>query len=298
MKYYKILNVTKEATQDEIKKSYRKLALEFHPDRNPGDKSAEEKFKEISEAYAVLSDQKKRQQYDVLGDKRFQQAQSSNFHEDIIKDIDFDEILRGMDFSGFGFGGGAKRTHKKSGYAYEPPEDMSRYDTEHDIEIGFIEAYLGSERHIDLTYPGGTSVKTKIKIPAGIESGKKLRLRGYGRKSPKGAKGDLYLNVTVSTHPEFKRIGDDIETHVMVPFSTMCLGGKIEVPTPQGKKTVKINPGMQENVKVRLKGLGFPVINSTQKGDLYALLNVKIPKENQLNSEIRDALGILQKFHL
>lgn len=294
MKYYKILNITKDATQDEIKKSYRKLALQYHPDRNPGDKTSEEKFKEISEAYAVLSDQKKRQQYDILGDKRFAQSQGANFHEDVMKDIDLDEILRGMNFGGFNWKH-EKKTNRSSGFAYEPPEDMSQYDTEHTIEIGFMEAYLGSERHIALTYPGGEEVKTKIKIPAGIETGKKLRLRGYGRKSNKGTKGDLYLNVTVSSHPDFLRVGDDIETNLNVPYTSMCLGGKIDVPTPQGKKQIKIHPGMQENVKVRLKGLGFPVINSSQRGDLYALLHVKIPEENQLTTEVRETLSILQK---
>lgn len=294
MKYYEILNIPKTATIDEIKKAYRKLAFQYHPDRNKNDKKAEEKFKEISEAYAVLSSPEKRKQYDVLGDNRFAQSQGANFHEDMMKDINWEEILEGM---GFGFGGGGSKRTKSSGFSYEPPEDMSQYDTEHNIEIGFMEAYFGSERHIALTYPNGSEVKTKIKIPAGIETGKKLRLRGYGRESKKGIKGDLYLNITVSAHPDFIRIGNDIETSVTVPYSTMCLGGKAAINTPQGEKQVKIQTGMQDNVKIRLKGLGFPVIgSSTQRGDLYAILHVKVPKEPEINQEIQDSLSILQKY--
>lgn len=298
MKYYKLLNVDSNASQGEIKKSYRKLALQYHPDRNPGDKTAEEKFKQISEAYAILSDETKRKQYDVLGDKRFHQAQNSDFYEETMNSINLDDILREMDLSGFGFGGGTRQKTKKSGFAYEPPEDLSAYDTEHDLQIGFMEAYLGSERHISLAYPDGSEVRTKIKIPAGIESGKKLRLKGYGRQSPKGQKGDLYLNISVSAHPEFERIGNNIETLVKVPFTTLCLGGKLEVPTPQGKKQIKIQPGMHDNVKVRLKNYGFPILNSSERGDLYARLNVYIPTEDKLTFEVKEVLSKLKELKL
>ena len=298
MKYYKLLNVDHNASQSEIKKSYRKLALQYHPDRNPGDKNAEEKFKQISEAYAILSDETKRKQYDVLGDKRFHQAHGTDFHEEAMHSVDLDEILKEMDLSGFGFGGGFKQKTRKSGFAWEQPEDLSRYDTEHDLEIGFMEAYLGSERHISLTYPDGNEVRTKIKIPAGIATGKKLRLKGYGRKSPKGAKGDLYLNITVSQHPDFKRSGNNIETEVLVPFSTLCLGGKIEVPTPRGKKQVKIQPGLQDNIRVRLKGFGFPTLNTNQNGDLYAKICVYVPSESEMTPAMKETLQKLKTFNL
>jgi len=293
MKYYKILNINKNATVAEIKKSYRNLALKYHPDRNPDNASAEEKFKEISEAYAVLSDKKTRKQYDVLGDKRFHQAQGVDFHEESFKSVNLDDLLNEMDFSGFD--SGFKHKTRSSGFAYEPKEDLSKYDSEHKLEIGFMEAYSGSERHISLAYPNGEDVRTKIKIPAGIESGKKLRLRGCGRKSPKGNKGDLYLNIAVSKHPNFTRVGDDIETQVTVPFTTMCLGGNIDVPTPIGNKQIKIRPGMKEDIKVRLKGFGFPIMNSKQHGNLYAIINIAVPEQNKITPEIKDALQTLKK---
>lgn len=299
MKYYDLLGVNKSASTDEIKKSYRKLAMKYHPDRNPGDKAAEEKFKEISEAYAVLSDTDKKRQYDMLGDTRFSQQQGANFHEDVFNNVDFDSLFRDMGFSNFGgFGGfgrqGGARGRRSNPFHQREPEDMSRYDLEQNLDIGFMEAYNGSERQVQFSLSNGEKVDTRIKVPAGIETGKKLRIKGHGQTAPSGRKGDLYLTVRVASHPQFIRNENNIEVNISVPFTLLALGGSLEVPTPQGNKTIKIKAGMQSGIKVRLKELGFPILNqSSQRGDLYAILNVKVPTEQELTE---DGKELLQKL--
>jgi curved DNA-binding protein len=306
MKYYELLGVNKNASSDEIKKAYRKLAMQYHPDRNPGNKAAEEKFKEISEAYAVLSDSEKKKQYDVLGDSRFSQQQGANFHEDVFNNIDFESIFREMGFSNFGgFGGGfggragGSRGGRRGPFRQHEPEDYSRYDIEQNIDIGFMEAYNGSERQISFSLSNGEKIDTRIKIPAGIESGKKLRIKGHGQTAPNGKKGDLYLTVRVSAHPNFIRQENDIEMNLSLPYSLMVLGGSLEVPTPQGNKTIKIRAGMQNGIKVRMKNLGFPVLNNNSvRGDLYVILNVKVPSEEELNDNLKLAVQRLQEAGL
>lgn len=309
MKYYELLGVNKNASSDEIKKAYRKMAMQYHPDRNPGNKAAEEKFKEMSEAYAVLSDQEKRRQYDMLGDARFTQQQGAGFQEDMFRNMDFDSIFREMGFSGFGgfanggrFGGFGKTSQqqqktssRRGGFRPEPEEDTSRYDIEHELEIGFMDAYNGSERYVSFSLSNGENISTRIKVPAGIETGKKLRVRGHGRLAPNGQKGDLYLNVKVMSHPDFVRKENDIEVEVKTPFSLLCLGGLLDVITPQGIKQIKIRSGMQNGIKVRMKGLGFPIMGSHERGDLYAILTVKVPSPDEITDLNRELFENLQK---
>lgn len=295
MKYYELLGVTKSATAEEIKKSYRKLALQYHPDKNPGNKAAEEKFKDISEAYAVLSDPEKKRQYDMLGDRRFSQQQGSHFQEDMFNSVDFETLFREMGFSGFG--GFGKSRNKKSGpfRGREAPPD-NRYDVEQPLEIGFMEAYAGSERHVSLTLPGGEEIDTRIKIPAGIESGKKLRVKEHGRTAPNGKRGDLYLDVKVMPHPEFVRSINDIEMTKRVPFTLLVLGGNLELNTPQGPKVVKIRPGMQSGIKVRLRDLGFPILNNPgTRGDLYVALQVDVPSGDDLPPNVKELIQKLRE---
>ena len=311
MKYYDILGVNKNASSDDIKKAYRKMAMQYHPDRNPGNKSAEEKFKEMSEAYAILSDPEKKRQYDMLGDVRFTQQQGNGFQEDIFKNMDFDSIFRDMGFSGFGgfsggsgkFGGFGKasssqqqqRTNTRRGGFRAESEDYSRYDLEHDLEIGFMDAYLGSERYVSFSLSNGENISTRIKVPAGIESGKKLRVKGQGRTAPNGHKADLYLNVKIMPHPDFIRKENDIEVETKTPYSLLCLGGTLDVNTPQGIKQIKIRPGLQNGIKVRLKNLGFPIMSTSERGDLYAVISVKVPTKDEITDENRAIFEELQK---
>jgi curved DNA-binding protein len=303
MKYYELLGVSKSASADEIKKAFRKLAMQYHPDRNPGNKAAEEKFKEISEAYAVLSDTDKRRQYDQFGDARFSQQGGQ---EEFFRNFDFSSIFREMGFGGgFDFdsffggtpGGRGKRQRgqnfRTSDFGFESFEDESHFDVEHEITIGFMDAYNGSERQIQLSLTSGDKVNARIKIPAGVEEGKKLRLKGQGGRRANGTRGDLYLKVSITPHPQFTRNGNDIDTEIEIPFSTLVLGGQVDVPTPEGIKRTKVKPGMRCGVKIRLRGLGFPV-SAHERGDLYARLLVRIPESHELSESAHAAIVELQ----
>ena len=309
-KYYNLLNVTENATADEIKKAYRKLAMEYHPDRNPDDKKAEDKFKEITEAYSVLSNPEQRKKYDTMGDSQYQNMKqgfggSGGSYEDIFRNSDFESIFRDLNFGDSFFGHGKSRntssrnqnkSNQKSRQYQEPQNQTSRYDLEHLITVGFMEAYNGSERQVSFSLSNGEMIEARIKIPAGIETNKKLRVKGYGLAKPNGTRGDLYLEVTVSSHPDFIRIGNDVETTIQVPFSLLCLGGSLSVPTPHGLKQVKMKPPLENGVKIRLKGLGFPHMeNKELRGDLYAVLHVKIPKIQDLDEETKNLIEQLQE---
>jgi len=309
MRYYDLLGVSKNADMEEIKKAYRKLALQYHPDRNPGNKTAEDKFKEISEAYAVLSDHQKRKQYDAMGDSHFQQH--GNIREDAFKGADFSSIFKEMGFGNFDFeglfgGGGGQRNKRvnrnKSGYSKawgaEEKENFDNFDVEHEVIIGFIEAYNGSERQINLKLSTGEKVNARIKIPSGIEHGQKLRLKNQGAMRPDGVRSDVYLVVHISPHPDFVRVGQDIEVNTEVQYSTLCLGGPLEVMTPLGMKKIKCPPSMQSGVKLRLKGLGFQCQGSQDRGDLYAILMVKIPIDTALTKQQKKVLESLKEVDL
>jgi DnaJ-class molecular chaperone len=310
MKYYKLLGVAQTASDDEIKKAYRKLAMQFHPDRNPGNKQAEEKFKEISEAYAVLSEPDKRKQYDSYGDAAFAGNAGQGFREDAFRHADFSSIFQEMGFGGFDFdsffGGAAGQQGRRrggassaggargrnSGFQQSNYSDES-YDVEHELEIGFMESYSGGERSINLNLTNGENINVRARIPAGIEAGKKLRLKNQGAKKPNGTRGDLYLKVKVGSHPNYTREHENLESKVYLPFSLFCLGGTAEVETPEGIKRVKIKEGLECGTKLRLKGLGFPQLGSQDpkaRGDLYVTLLVKIPVFEQLSAEQKQSL--------
>ncbi len=311
MKYYEILGVGKTASTEEIKKAFRKLAMQHHPDRNPGNKAAEEKFKEVSEAYAILSDPEKRQQYDRVGDMRFSQQRGN---DDYFRNFDFGTIFQEMGFGGgfdfeqfFGGGGGGgggfsggRSGRSRRGTSYQTPhfedfENERSFDAEHEINVGFMDIYNGSERQINLQLSTGEKINARIKIPAGIEDGQKLRLKGQGATRSDGVRGDLYLKIKMLPHPNFSRHDFDVESDFEIPFSILALGGSIEIPTPQGHKKTRIQVGMRCGTKMRLRGLGFKKSNG-DNGDMYVRLLAKVPEQHDISDEIKETLEKLQKL--
>lgn len=318
--YYKTLGVERGAGDDDIKKSYRKLALKYHPDRNKGDKQAEDKFKEISEAYAVLSDPEKKRQYDTVGDSNFHQRYSQ---EDIFRNTDFSSIFREFDlgggesifsqifgsafaggggrgFSGFqgggfeDFGSGAgPRTRGRRGAPQQPGQDI-----EYPLTIGFLDAFNGGERQISFSLSDGSRRDLKVRIPAGVRSGGKLRIAGQGVASPYGGPaGDLLVVIDVAAHPQYKRDGDDIETHLPLKLSEALLGGTHDVETLDGVKKLKVPAGVRPGTKLRLKGLGFPLPGQAERrGDFYVVIDLSIPRD--LTAEQRAAAEALRQAGL
>lgn len=287
--YYKVLGVEKTAPEGEIKKAYKKLAFKYHPDKNPGDPKAEEHFKKISEAYAVLSDKNKRAQYDQFGSSGFHQRYSQ---EDIFRGADLNDIFREMGFSSgsdiFGqfFGGGRGRRQTTirmddmfgGGGGFGAGAQQTRgLDLSLDLRIEFMEALTGCEKTVEYVH-GGKKQGVRVKVPAGIASGQKLRLAGKGGRSMQGAPaGDMYFTITVADHPEFKREGSDVIIDREIRLSEAVFGSSLEVPTPHGSRKVKIPAGIQGGTKLRLKGLGFPHFGKSGQGDAYVRVLITTP---------------------
>lgn len=292
--YYEILGVQKNATEEDIKKSYRKLALKYHPDRNPGNKEAEDRFKEINEAYAVLSDKEKRSQYDAYGMSGFQQRYSQ---EDIYRGFNVGDLFKDL---GFGtndlfsviFGGqpgaqGRRQAGKQGGrrgattfdfgdFVTRERKTAGELDLNYELEIPFMDAMRGAEKRLSFSGDQGVQ-EVNVKIPKGVNSGQRLRLQGKGSKDPySGRTGDLYITVKVGEHPVFRREGNDIHATVKVKVSDALLGGSIEVPTIDGPKQTRIPAGTQ---KLRMKGLGVPAMNRSGRGDQYVDIIIDIPKK-------------------
>jgi curved DNA-binding protein len=293
MDYYKLLGVEKNASQEEIKKAYRKLALKYHPDKNRDNKEAEEQFKKISEAYAVLADPEKRQQYDAFGSAGFQQRYSQ---EDIFRNVDLGDILREF---GINFGGG-RTTFRTSGMGGNPFEEMFRQpgggktfggfqdfrqqpvkgnDITLELPVTLAEVLTGTDKTISLGR-AAMAEKVSVKIPAGIETGKKLRVAGKGAPSPMGGPaGDLYLLIRVEPHHLFQREGSGLVVELPVPYSSAVLGGEIEVPTLEGKNLkMKIPAGCQPQAKLRLRGQGLPEKPGGPRGDLLVKIQIMVPR--------------------
>lgn len=296
MDYYQVLGVAKTATSEEIKKAYRKLALKYHPDKNKGDKAAEAKFKEINEAYAVLSNKEKRQQYDTFGSTEFHQRFSQ---EDIFRGFDLNSILRQFGFGGASFGNSASFRTSGSHYDFSSifgnaengmgggcrgggcgPQPVKGQDLTYDLSITLEEVLNGAEKNITLRH-NGTPQNISVKIPRGIDSGKRLRLSGKGSPSQtNGPPGDLYLKINVQPHSEFVRHDDDLIVEKRIPFSKACCGTDLEITTLEGKKIkVKVPPGIQQESRLRIKGYGLPSGPIGERGDIYVKIGVSIPQE-------------------
>ena len=305
--YYKILGVEKTATQDDIKKAYRKLAMKHHPDRNAGNKSSEEKFKEITEANEVLSDPEKRKKYDTLGSNwnqyqhsggqgfddfythfgggRRQSTGSTYEYSGNINDIFGD--MGGGGFSDFfeSFFGG-----RGSGFGGRTQQQRTAVDVEANMNITLEDVFVGSEKQISVD-----GKKLKIKINPGTKDGQKLRLKGLGRsKTASGEKGDLYLNIHILQHPFYEIKENDLYYNLDVDLYTAVLGGKENIKTLDGK-TISINiPEGTESEKIlRLKNLGMNT--DTGRGDLFVNVHVTIPKDlNKEEKELFKKLKILR----
>ena len=282
--YYKILGVNKNTSKDDIKKAYRKLAMKYHPDHTKGDKSAEEMFKKISEAYAVLSDAEKRKQYDTFGSAGFQQRYSQ---EDIFRGFDFDTILNEL-FGGSGRAGAAGSGMRFSfggespfgGYQQQQQAPPKGSDLVYELPLTLKEAATGTKKTVSFQHQG-RSEKITVKIPKGMISGKKLRIAGKGEPSPYGGpSGDLYIKAKVLSDPVYDVKGHDLYINRDIKISEAVLGANISVPTLDGKTlSLKIPPGSKHKTKMRLPGHGLPHMDGKGQGDLYVRIHVHMPKE-------------------
>jgi molecular chaperone DnaJ len=346
--YYEILSVERTASGEEIKRAYRKLAVKFHPDKNPNDPHAEEKFKELGEAYDVLMDQQKRAAYDRYGHAAFAQGgrgPGSGFHDpfDIFREV----------FSGAGGAGGIFESFFGGGSGTEADGSQRGSDLRYDMQISLEEAAFGVEKEIEVrklgtcdkcegsgASPGSRAVtcptcrgrgqvvsargffqvsqtcphcrglgeviekpcplcngegrvektsRIKIKVPAGIAHGSRLRSSRNGEAGVRGGEqGDLYIVIHVKEHPVFQREDDNLFCEVPIAFVTAALGGEVPVPTLEGKASLRVPAGTQSGQSFRLRGKGVAHVNSRERGDLYAKLLVEVP--SHLNGEQRQKL--------
>jgi DnaJ-class molecular chaperone len=316
--YYNILGVKRDATEQEIKQAYRRLARKLHPDLNPGDKTAEAKFKEVNEAYEVISDKEKREKYNQYGDQwqhadQFTQSagqqnpfrQTGQTREFRFENGDLDSIFGDL----FGRRAGqSRRTRTRESLDMDLP-----------IEVSIEEAYLGTKRIISLegdevcaTCKGsglirnlpcsvcrGTGVIPKIKrievqIPSGVTDGSRVRVAGKGRQDESGTTGDLYLVISIKANALFDRKGDDLFVDLSIPLLTAILGGEAQVPTPKGNLALKIPPETQNDVTFRLTGQGMPHLGDTGRGDILARVKIVLP--TNLSDEEKKLFEQLEKL--
>jgi DnaJ-class molecular chaperone len=270
--YYEVLGVEKGATEDEIKKSYRKLARKYHPDVNKDDKNAEEKFKELSEAYAVLSDADKRREYDQLGHDAFKGGgygyDFGNMNYDDMRNFNFggmsmEDLLGDLFGGGMGMGGRMRQ-----------PRPMRGADIQYNLSIPFVDVIKGNEYEFNIN----NNERVKVKIPAGVDTGSKIRLAGKGHEGTNGGtKGDLYILPKVTPSPVYERKDYDLYMTVDVDIFEAVLGTKITVPTPYGSVNLSIPAAVQEGQKFRLKGRGVPKLKGGGVGDLYVVSHIVVP---------------------
>ncbi|MCF8088954.1 MAG: J domain-containing protein [Desulfotignum sp.] len=294
--YYNILGIDKSASAADIKKAYRKLAMKYHPDKNKGDKTLEDKFKKISEAYAVLSDPEKRKQYDTYGSADFQQRYSQ---EDIFRNFDLGDILKE-----FGFGGG--RGGFSASFGQAGPRGRSNFsggnpffqntgggfgqqqahprtpgkDIEYEIPLTLEELIHGTKKTITIRQSGTTNA-VEVRIPKGLTQGKKIRLAGKGEPSPHGGPaGNLYIKSKPVPTSGFSIEGNDVFLTQSVKLTQALLGDKLEILTPSGKAmNLTLPAGTSHKARMRLPGHGIPHMKGNGCGDLFVVINIDMPKK-------------------
>lgn len=303
--FYSILGVSRTSSPEELKKAYRKLAMQYHPDKNPGDKKAEEKFKEISEAYDVLSDTKKREMYDQFGHAGsqgfggaggpfggaggfggFGGAGGPGSGGDPFQDI-FGDVFGDIFGAGRGPGAGARGRRQQA----------KGTDLRYTLNISFEESALGCEKVISfMRQKGGKeeSAKLSVNVPAGVKEGQRLKLSGEGDAAPGGNNpGDLYVIINVQDHPVFKRNENDVTMDLPVIYTDAILGTNIEVPTLTGRAMIRIPPGTHSGQTFRLKGKGFPKLGGFGSGDM--LVRVLVDTPHNLSSRQKELVEELSK---
>jgi curved DNA-binding protein len=300
--YYSILGIKRDASQAEIQRAYRDLARKYHPDMNPDDKSAKEKFQRVQKAYDVLGNAEKREMYDRYGSSFESMGQggpggggwSTQYGPSGggagFEEIDFSQLFGGQgpnQFDGsFGdifrqFTGGRRR--QKSG--------RRGADVEANLTVPFNTSIMGGEGNLSIQTPDGKSKTINVKIPAGIADGKKIRLRGQGNPGRgDGQAGDLLVTIRVTPHPYFTRRGNNLEVDVPVTVVEAALGAKVDVPTPKGTITLTVPPGTSSGRRLRIKGHGVPA-NKEANGDLFAVVQIAMPP--LMDDEARE---LLRKF--
>lgn len=307
--YYEVLGVKRDASSEEIQKAYRTLARKHHPDLNPNDKTAKEKFQRVQTAFDTLNDKEKRSLYDRYG-SAYEQMRSGagaagpqpgaggtwqwSGASPGGEDFDFSSMFGG---GGGGGGGGFEdllRQFTGRGETRTRGRKARGADVEHDIHVPFRTAVEGGRIELGLERPDGRHESVTVKIPAGIESGKKIRLRGQGEEGSRGGPaGDLLLRVHVDEHPQFHRKGNNLHVKVPVTLAEAALGGKIDVPTPKGTVSVRVPPGSTTGTKLRVRGQG--VSAKSGQGDLIAELQIALPKD--LGDEDREAIRQIDERH-
>lgn len=304
--YYQVLGISKSASQDEIQKAYRKLARKYHPDLNPDDKAAQQKFKDIQLAYDVLGDAEKRKMYDQFGPD-YERVQASPFQGGGAGGAGFEEIFGGRGGpGGFQFDGDLGDLFRQftggaapgAGRAAGRGRATKGRDLTAEHTIPFNTAVLGGDASINVQR-GGKLEALQVKIPAGVESGKKIRLRGQGEAGP-GGQGDLIVTLHVANHPSFKRSGQNLELRLPITLSEAVSGAAIDVPTPGGTVSLKIPAGSQSGRKLRVKGQGVRSSNGIA-GDLLVELQIKLPDAllagGELSEETRRSLQQLESLY-
>lgn len=267
--YYDILGIKKTATPEEIKKAYRSLAMKYHPDKNPDDKSAENKFKELNEAHQVLKDPQKKQNYDTFGDPDGQ-SDLSGFSG--FSTTDFDHVFRDV--------GGMDDFFKHFGVRFSHRAQARNADVVSDLHVSLEDAFHGSKIPVEITIPGTGVKKFSVNIPKGSETGLRLKMAGKGSTQHATiSAGDLYISVHVREHNTFRRMRADLFLNKELTMTDAALGREIKVPTIEGKEIiVTIPPGTQSNHKIRLKSKGMPLLRHPQmRGDMYINISVLIP---------------------